>query len=91
MITKHTAAPWFFDGYQDGFPKFTDAEGRQLLKAGGDDCVADDERSANVRVVIWAAELLQALKQCAGRLGEMDCGPEFDNARELIAIAEGRA
>ena len=91
MIANHTTGPWFFDGYQDGFPKFRDTEGRQLLRAGGGDCVMGDERSANVRLVIWAAELLEALKQCADRLGEMDCGPELDNARQLIAIAEGRA
>lgn len=48
--------------------------------------------SAGDRALIASApELLQALRECADRLGEMDCGPELDRARAAIAKAEGRA
>jgi hypothetical protein len=36
-----------------------------------------------------SAELLAALRACADRLGEMDCGYELDAARAAIAKAEG--
>jgi hypothetical protein len=45
---------------------------------------------ANARLIAAAPELLVALRKCADRLGDMDCGAELDEARDAIAKATGR-
>lgn len=49
------------------------------------------ELDANARLVAAAPELLESLRRCADRLGDMDCGDELEAARDAIAKAEGRA
>ena len=47
-------------------------------------------KEEDARLIAAAPELLAALKACADRLGDMDCGDELDLARSAINKAEGR-
>lgn len=61
---------------------FPDSEYPSILRG-------KDKRESQ-RLLAAAPELLDALKMCAERLGEMDCGPEWEAARAAITKAEGR-
>jgi len=49
---------------------------------------SDPESVAAQRLAAAAPELFAALRDCADRLGEMDCGPELSEARAAIFKAE---
>lgn len=46
-----------------------------------------DTIAANAKLLASAPLLAKALKACADRLGEMDCGPELDAARAALILA----
>lgn len=85
---SHTPGPWTLAG------------GRVIETTSGEFAVnrttgdgwrrSPRELDANARLVAAAPELLEALRRCADRLGDMDCGDELDAARAAIAKAEGR-
>lgn len=50
---------------------------------------ADYVASSKERARVWIDEIVEALRKCADRLGEMDCGTEFEDARTLLGIVDG--
>jgi len=94
METTHTPTPYRFDGHG-----INDANGQRIAKMS--ECgtipqyiqgvvrITRNPEFDRVGYLLAAApELLEALRACADRLGEMDCGPEWEQARAAIAKAE---
>lgn len=98
---SHTPGPWVVWGVSsnDGEAEvISNADGSKTIcwtadtySEDEDDGLVTNEDLANARLIAAAPEMLIALKMCAERLGEMDCGPEWEAARAAIAKAEGRA
>lgn len=94
-MAKHTPGPWATIDGAEVYPESGPAAHVELARVvgpwSGSSWYGPAEAAANGRLIAAAPELLAALRQCADRLGEMDCGPELEAARAAIAKAEGAA
>ena len=61
-----------------------------LIEDESGDFIARVNILEHARLIAEAPAMLAALEACAARLGEMDCGPELDQARSAIEAAKGR-
>jgi hypothetical protein len=96
-MSKHTPGPWEIDPSESrgsgGERVFKVCAGR----VGGGGLIADvsawwvDTWSAqvNARLIAEAPAMVEALRACASRLGEMDCGPEWEEAHAVLRRIEG--